>query len=116
MSLWDNIKKGFLEGIHSATDKTSEYTKIGRIKIDILGVKKEIEEKLLELGGRLYDQVAEKSNYNIENDNLRMQKILGMENKFIMQLIEQIKELEKELKKYGEELKRIKVTDGIDLD
>lgn len=104
MSLWDNIKKGFLEGIHSATDKTSEYTKIGRIKIDILGVKKEIEEKLLELGGRLYDQVAEKSNYNIEND------------KFIMQLIEQIKELEKELKKYGEELKRIKVTDGIDLD
>ena len=97
MSLWDNIKKGFLEGIHSATDKTSEYTKIGRIKIDILGVKKEIEEKLLELGGRLYDQVAEKSNYNIEND------------KFIMQLIEQIKELEKELKKYGEELKRIKI-------
>lgn len=104
MTLWTNIKKGLMDGIHTATDKTSEYTKIGRIKIDILGVKKEIEEKLLELGGRLYDLVAEESKYEIKN------------NKHIMQLIEQIKELENELKKYSEELKRIKVDDGIDLD
>ena len=87
MTLWTNIKKGFMDGLQSATDKTSEYTRIGRIKIDILGVKKEIEEKLLELGGRLYDLVAEKQNFNIEND------------KYILQLIEQIKELEIELKK-----------------
>jgi len=104
MSLWNNIKKGLMEGIHTATDKTSEYTKIGRIKIDILGVKKEIEEKLLELGGRLYDQVVEKDKYDIQGD------------KYIMQLIEQVKELENELKKYSEELTRIKVDDGIDLD
>ena len=104
MKLWSNIKKGLMDGIHTATDKTSEYTKIGRIKIDILGVKKEIEEKLLELGGRLYDQVVEKENYDVQND------------KYIMQLIEQIKELENELKKYSEELKRIKIDDGIDLD
>ena len=104
MTLWSNIKKGLMDGIHTATDKTSEYTKIGRIKIDILGVKKEIEEKLLELGGRLYDQVVEKDQYEIQSD------------KYIMQLIEQIKELENELKKYSEELKRIKLDDGIDLD
>jgi hypothetical protein len=104
MTLWTTLKKGFMDGIHTATDKTSEYTKIGRIKIDILGVKKEIEEKLLELGGRLYDLVAEKENYDIKND------------KCIIQLIEQVKELENELKKYSDELKRIKVDDGIDLD
>jgi hypothetical protein len=104
MSLWSNIKKGLIDGIHMATDKTSEYTKIGRIKIDILGVKKDIEEKLLELGGRLYDQVVEKENFDIKSD------------KYIMQLIEQVKELENELKKYSEELKRIKIDDGIDLD
>ena len=104
MTLWDNIKKGLKDGIQSATDKTSEYTKIGRIKIDILGVKKEVEEKLLELGGRLYDLVVEKENYDIKND------------KYIIQLIEQIKELENELKKYSEELNRIKEDDGIDLD
>ena len=80
MTLWNNIKKGLMDGIHTATDKTSEYTKIGRIKIDILGVKKEIEEKLLELGGRLYDMVAEKEMYDIKSD------------KRVMQLIEQIKE------------------------
>ena len=104
MTLWTTLKKGLMDGIHTATDKTSEYTKIGRIKIDILGVKKEIEEKLLELGGRLYDLVAEKENYDIKND------------KYIIQLIEQVKELENELKKYSDELKRIKVDDGIDLD
>ncbi|MEJ2544894.1 MAG: hypothetical protein P8Y99_12580 [Calditrichaceae bacterium] len=104
MTLWTNIKKGLMDGIHTATDKTSEYTKIGRIKIDILAVKKEIEEKLLELGGRLYDQVVEKNKYDVRND------------KYIIQLIEQIKELENELKKYNEELKRIKIDDGIDLD
>jgi len=104
MTLWANIKKGFMEGIQSASDKTSEYTRIGRIKIDILGVKKEIEEKLLELGGRLYDQIAEKRNYDIQND------------KYILQLIEQIKELEIELKKYNHELNRIKADEGIDLE
>ncbi|MBN1408520.1 MAG: hypothetical protein JW956_12055 [Calditrichaceae bacterium] len=104
MTLWNNIKKGLMEGIHTATDKTSEYTKIGRIKIDILGVKKEIEEKLLELGGRLYDKIVEKDQYDIQND------------KYIMQLIEQVKELENELKKYSQELNRIKIDDGIDLD
>jgi len=33
-----------------------------------------------------------------------------------MQLIEQIKDLEAELKAYSDELKRIKINEGIDLD
>jgi len=104
MSLWEHLKKGLMEGIQSATDKTSEYTKIGRIKIDVLGVKKEIEEKLLELGGRLYHLIVEEKSYDIKKD------------KHIMQLIEQVKELEEELQNYSDELKRIKIDDGIDLD
>jgi hypothetical protein len=104
MSLWEHLKKGLMEGIQTATDKTSEYTKIGRIKIDVLGVKKEIEEKLQELGGRLYHLIVEDQSYDIKKD------------KHIMQLIEQVKELEEELQVYSKELKRIKIDDGIDLD
>lgn len=104
MSLWENLKKGLLDGLQSATDRTSEYTKIGRIKIDILGLKKEIEEKLIELGGRVYHNITEKQIANCEGD-------LPIE-----QLIEQIKELEVELQTYNQELKRIKDADGIDLD
>ena len=104
MTLWENLKKGIIEGLHTATDKTSEYTKIGRIKIDVLSIKKEIEEKLIELGGRLYHSVAEDNIYDIQNDEK------------MMQLVGQVKELEGELKKYAEELKRIKENNGIDLD
>ena len=104
MTFWINVKKRLQGGIQSATDKTSEYTKIGRIKIDILGIKKEIEERLIELGGRLYQLVSEEQSFEITKD------------KYLLQLIEQIKELEKELEKYDNELKRIKSAEGIDLD
>lgn len=104
MPLWENLKKGLIDGIHSATDKTREYTKIGRIKIDILGVKKEIEDRMLELGGRLYHLVVENNSYEIQKD------------KNILQIIEQLKELEHELQVYSEELKGINTKNGTDLD
>lgn len=104
MSLLDSLKKGFLDGLHSATDKTTELTKIGRIKIDMLGLKKEIEEKFVELGGRVYHNAAEKNETCVDKDI------------HIGQLILQIKELEKELSAYKDELRRIKDAEGIDLE
>jgi hypothetical protein len=90
--------------LQSASDKTSEYTRIGRIKIDVLGIKKEIEEKFIELGGRVYHNVTEKNKTCIDKD---------IE---IGQLILQIKELQKEFAEHATELRRIKEDDGIDLD
>jgi len=102
--LWENLKKGVLEGLQAASDKTSEYTRIGRIKIDVLGLKKEIEEKFIELGGRVYHNAIEKKIYTI-TDDVEIQR-----------LMEQLKDLEAELNAYDEELKRIKEEGGIDLD
>lgn len=104
MSLWENLKKGLLEGLQSATDKTSEYTKIGRIKIDMLGIKKEIEEKFIELGGRVYHNSVERNESCIDKD---LQ---------IGQLILQIKELEQDLKSYNAEIEKIKNEGELDLD
>lgn len=101
---WTNVKNHLKGGLQSATNKTSEYTKIGRIKIDILGIKKEIEEKMVELGGRLYHLVSREQNYEIAKD------------KYILQLIEQIKELEAELEIYDKALRRIKSAEGMDWD
>lgn len=95
MTLFEKIKKGLIDGFNAASDITSEYTKIGRIKIDILGVKKEIEEKMLELGGRVYDNISQNNIYSFDNDTK------------VNALVAQIKELEQELKKGEEELKRI---------
>ena len=95
MTLFEKIKKGLIDGFNAASDITTEYTKIGRIKIDMLGVKKEIEEKMLELGGRVYDHAINAKTLNFENQST------------INDLVDQIKKLEDELKKCEDDLKRI---------
>lgn len=104
MSLWENLKKGLVDGLHTATDKTTEYTKIGRIKIDLLGLKKELEEKLLELGCRIYQAYDEKKDISLTNDMK------------LKQLLTRISELDQELKDYQKELKKIKENSGLEID
>lgn len=104
MSLWESLKKGLLDGLQTASDKSSEFTRIGRLKIDLLGVQKELEEKFIELGGRLYHGLAQDTDFEYKKDIN------------IIHLIEQIRKLEDELNEYRSELKRIKNEDGIDLD
>lgn len=99
MTLLEKIKKGLVDGFHVASDITSEYTKIGRIKIDLLGLKKEIEEKMLELGGRVYEKSKELNFFK------------GDSNKEISSVIEKIRELEDELKKCEIKLEEIKKLD-----
>ena len=104
MNLWEEIKKEVSGGFQTVADKTSEYSRIGRIKIGVLGIKKEIEEKFIELGGRVYQQALEENKKNIDDDM------------HISQLILQIKELEQELKKNEDEMHTIKANTGSDLE
>jgi len=92
MNLWKQLHKG----LKNAGGKTSDFTKIGRIKIDVLGIKKEMEEKFIELGGRVYQLMGEEE----KNDYTK--------NKEINHIVEQIHELERELNAYDAEIKRIK--------
>jgi hypothetical protein len=99
MILLEKLKKGILSGFQTASDITSEYTKIGRIKIDLLGLKKEIEEKMLELGGRVYE-------------NTRHSKVLTYESEQeINKVVTDISSLEEELKKCEEKLEEIRKLD-----
>lgn len=90
MKFWEQLRKG----LKKAGDKTSGYTRMGRIKIDILGLKREIEEKFIELGGRVYHLGGEQKQIDLYKD------------KEIAHLIEQIKEFEQELQAYEEEMKK----------
>lgn len=99
MSLLEKLKKGILSGFHAASDITTEYTKIGRLKIDLLGLKKEIEEKMLELGGRVYE-------------NARHSKVLTYKTEQdINQVIKEINSLEEELMKCEKKLEEIRKLD-----
>ena len=104
MTLLEKIKKGLINGFHTASDITSEYTKIGRIKIDIVGIKKEIEEKMLELGGRIYENYTDTKSINFEN------------KEEIIKILNDINLLEKELKKSEIKLNEIKKLDETPFD
>ena len=58
--LWEKIKKSVMEGVTTAAEKTEEYTKIGKAKLDILAVKRKISKNFTELGGIVYDGVKDK--------------------------------------------------------
>jgi hypothetical protein len=88
--------KKLREGILAAGNKTSDFTKLGRIEIDVLGLKKETEEKLLELGGRVFHLVNKEGKTDIGD------------NKEIIHLIAQLKELEEELSAYKAAKQKLK--------
>ncbi|NOX88074.1 MAG: hypothetical protein GXO77_03540 [Calditrichaeota bacterium] len=104
MRVWKSVKNKIVESLQVANKKSVRYTQIGRIKIDALSVKKEIEEKFLELGGKVYEKITKKKETDLKGDLT------------IQHIIEQIKELEAQLSEYDSELKRIKDENGIELD
>jgi len=55
--LWQKIKKSVVEGVTAAAEKTEEYTKIGKVKIDILNIKRKISKSFTELGGVTYEAI-----------------------------------------------------------
>jgi len=99
LTLLEKIRKGLITGFQTASDITSEYAKIGRIKIDIIGIKKEIEDKMLELGGRVYENYKDSKSINFEN------------KEHIIKIINDIETLEQELKRSEDKLQEIKKLD-----
>jgi hypothetical protein len=94
--IWKKARRGVIDGVNTAGNKTNELTKIGRIKIDILAVKKEIEENLLEFGGRFYHLTKEDRGFLLPDDD------------DIKRLYAGIQKLEEELTKYNDEIIKIK--------
>ena len=90
------LMQKFGRQFNKANKKSIELTQVSKIKVEILSVKREIEEKLLELGGRTYEKLKTEQDSNLL-------KILP-----IRHLTEQLKELEAELEKYKQELEQIK--------
>ena len=95
-NLWDDIAKTIREGVDTVVEKTGELTKIGKIRIDILNIKRNIDKNFSELGGRVYQLIAEEKETEISTD------------KEAREVIECIKILEKELDDKKSELAKVK--------
>jgi hypothetical protein len=96
MPMDKGLIKGFSRQLKKANRKSAEITKISKIKVEILSVKREIEEKLLELGAKTYEQFKQGKDSELLSELP------------IRHLTEQLKELEVELKKYKRQLEQIK--------
>ena len=90
-TLWDKLRAG----LQTVSDKTEEMTQIGRLKIEIIAVKRDIEKSFVELGGRVYHLLEEDKAKNIERDEE------------IRNLADRIKDHEQKLKRLQEKIENI---------
>ncbi|MCD6204778.1 MAG: hypothetical protein J7L22_03850 [Candidatus Marinimicrobia bacterium] len=105
-NLWNDIKKSLEEFVSKAADKAGEFTreaadkaeevtKLGKVKLDIFQIKRDIEKQFAELGGILYQLLQDKKTKDLEkNENIKA-------------CVAAIKELEKKLKAKEDHYKAI---------
>ena len=94
--LWEKIKKSVVEGVTAAAEKTEEFTKLGKAKLDILGIKRKISKNFAELGGLMYDAIKDGKT----EDALKSQEVDA--------LVNSVKDLDKVLNEKEEEFENLK--------
>ena len=99
---FNSLSKIVMEGYNNISDKAEEVTKIGRVKIEIIATKRDIEKLFVELGGKFYD--------NFGNKKIDLRK-----DEAILKLIQQVKEKEKQLEVLKTKIDKIKKEDGIEV-
>ena len=58
-TLWDNLRQGLRDGLQFTVKKTERLTRIGRLKLDILSVRRQMDRKHAELGVLVFEQVRD---------------------------------------------------------
>ena len=91
-SLLDSIR----DGLELVVDKTEEYTKIGKLKVDIFTIKRNIEKQFTELGGRVFEVLTGDDPKSVQKDEQ------------VTTLVEEIQSLESDLKEKEAEIERVK--------
>jgi hypothetical protein len=94
-AFWESLKKNLQQGVRSVSEKTDELTKIGRLKIEVIALKRDIEKLFVELGGRVYDILQNKSKVSISKDEE------------IKKLVEKVEKFEKKLQELEERIQNI---------
>lgn len=94
-TLWDDIAKTIRDSVDTVVGKTEELTKIGKIKVDIINIKRNIEKQFAELGGTVYHLIDENKTSIASNADVKA-------------VVEKVKELEEQLDAKNAELEKVK--------
>ncbi len=95
-SLWEDIKNKLIKSLSIAVDKTEEYSLIGKAKVDILNIKKNIDKTHRLLGEEVYPAIV------------KDQASALAQNKKVKNLLQKIDELKKSLSAKEKEIEAIK--------
>ena len=95
-NLWDDIAKTVRDGVDVVVEKTEEYAKIGKIKVEMINIKRNVEKNFTELGGKVYHLVVDEDAADIAG------------NAEVKGIVERIKSLEADLEDKSEELELVK--------
>jgi len=95
-TLWEDIKRTVKQGVSVAAEKTEEYTKIGKIKVDILNINRTIDKTYTEMGKEVFGFIDKGKTAEIGNSDK------------IKKLVAKVKEQKVQLKKKEAEIEAIK--------
>jgi hypothetical protein len=94
--MWERVIKNFKQGATASAEKIEFYAKLGKIKIDVISVKRKMDAFFSELGGEAFTYLASHKNTDLGK------------NPKIKELIKQIKEQEKVLKAMEKRITELK--------
>jgi len=90
---WEDVKSYVKQGATVVAEKTEELSKMGKIKIDIMGIERNLQKALSELGGQVYHLVTADENIKIVDDE-KVKEIIARIKGFEEQLEVKKQELE----------------------
>lgn len=99
--LWEDVKKTVKEGVTVVVEKTEEYGKIGKVKLDIMKLKADRDKAFRELGSEVYNLVK-KDKALASAQNEKMKKTVSK----IDSLIKSLKSKENEIEKIKKEAEK----------
>lgn len=92
--VWEKIKGGVRHGLSTAAEKSEEFSKIAKVRLDISRTRSEIRGTFADLGNLVYDLVEK--GQKIEDDGR------------VLELVEKVKALEAGLQQEEERLEELK--------
>ena len=94
--LWEDIKKTVMDGVSVAAEKTEEYTKIGKVKVEILNINRNIDKVFTDLGREVFHLISKGKKAEISKSNR------------VNELVNKIKDLKASLKEKESEIEAVK--------
>lgn len=94
--LWEDVKNAIVEGYVYASDKAEEMTHIGRAKMEIMKLNRQIARTMTDIGGRVYDMFDSGEG-----------EAAGKDDK-ITEAVERIRGYRREIEKWEKEIEKAK--------